>query len=344
MWGMVAGLEVIANIYNIRPRWKWLENDSEFRVVTSESLRGDPLLSTLRFLPRRSDLPDQADIDRLSATAKQVIDLRDDFTPAEVHQMNRAGSFTGRFTTKSPAGLLNLAHLLRWSGMHAVARALYTVLAAHVPVRDDSVYEKTPCDALALLNYAEELERGLGGPLVLRSAIAIYEQSALDVDSERATFALDALQRLDPSKDFRTWAAKDQYKYGMRHRSTHPRFAHKMWRLAADGGNHAAMEAVAILSHYGQLFDVAVNFDEARRLYASAVEARYVRSALSLGLMHATGQGGPQNLAEARRLFVLGFEIAKVEAEADPVLLSLDVNPWADAEGFLFPHASIIWV
>ena len=66
MWGMVAGLEVIANIYNIRPRWKWLENDSEFRVVTSESLRGDPLLSTLRFLPRRSDLPDQADIDGLS--------------------------------------------------------------------------------------------------------------------------------------------------------------------------------------------------------------------------------------------------------------------------------------
>ena len=112
-----------------------------------------------------------------------------------------------------------------------------------------------------------------------------------------------------------------------------------MWRLAADGGSHAAMEAVAIVSLHGKLprFDRCMDLDEARRLYASAVEARYVRSALSLGLMHPTGEGGPQNLAEARRLFVLGFEIAKVEAEADPVLLSLDVNPWADAEGNLFP-------
>ena len=315
--GKLANLEVLVGIDKIRPRWKWLENDSEFRVVTSESLRGDPLLSTLRFLPRRSDLPDQADIDGLSATAKRVRDL----SPDRLSEPDTVTSWQVDLD-----GLLNLAHLLRWSEMHAVARVLYS-LAAQSEL------------AVAVQNYAEDLERGLGGPVDLPSAIKMYERAALGADA-LSDFggAMDALQRLDPSKDFRTWAANDQYKYGLRLCPTNARGAHKMWRLAADGGSHAAMEAVAIVSLHGKLNGTPfrMDLDEARRLFASAAEARYARSALSLGLMHLVGEGGPPDLAEARRLLVLGFEIDTDEAEAKRLIRSLRFNEWADIR--LHPH------
>ena len=47
---------------------------------------------------------------------------------------------------------------------------------------------------------------------------------------------------------------------------------------------------------------------EARRLLELATEQGLARAQFLLGVMHAKGQGGPQNYAEARRLLGLAAE------------------------------------
>ena len=206
--------------------------------------------------------------------------------------------------------------------MHAVARVLYSCGAMEL--------------AVAVQNYAEDLERGLGGRWIFRLQSRCTNeplgQTLPTSEAQWTRFSVWIRPRTSGRVAMIIQIRSASLSY---QRSVHNVEACCRRRQSRSHGSGRDREPPRL---NGTPF--RMDLDEARRLFASAAEARYARSALSLGLMHLVGEGGPPNLAEARRLLVLGFEIDTDEAEAKRLIRALRINEWAEIR--LHPHTLVL--